>query len=389
MLETIREYATEQLALTGEEPELRRRHAEHFRDLAERYDPGFFFRIGGAGPEQSARGLHLDRESDNLRAALSWAADGGDVATGLRTAGALNWYWQHRGRFADGRAWLERLLSVPDAQIDPAVRIRALLAIGDAAFWQGDRNVAETAWQEAVDLSRKIEDHSLLAWSLLDLADIPTWAKEYGRAEAMLTESLAAAEEAGDRILASEVGAVLGRLAYFRGDFAAAGERYREAVAAQRELGADRFLAINVGRLGDVEVEMGEHEAAERHYRESLAMANEAGNVVITAIMLVYLAWLASRRSDPRHAARLLGAVSRISDEIGGGPTRERIPVWPEAEDESRRVLGNQKYEAIRAEGYAMNLEEAVAYGLEEQSRPWTSEKVSRRGRRPLVDPRG
>src|SRR6266498_2634501 len=59
-------------------------------------------------------GQQLDRERDNIRAALSWAANGGDVATGLRTAGALSWYWQHRGHFADGRGWLERLLSVPD-----------------------------------------------------------------------------------------------------------------------------------------------------------------------------------------------------------------------------------------------------------------------------------
>ncbi|MGH2678620.1 MAG: ATP-binding protein [Actinomycetota bacterium] len=365
MLETIREYATEHLAASDEAPELRRRHAEHFRDLAERYDPGFFFRIGGTGPEQSARGLHLDREYDNIRVALSWATEGGDVATGLRTAGALNWYWQHRGHFADGRGWLERLLSRPDADIEPAVRIRALLAWGDAAFLQGDRDAAETAWQEAVDLAREIGDHSLLAWSLLDLADIPTFAEDYDRAEAVLTESLATAEEGGDRILASEVGAVLGRLAYFRGDIATAGERYQQAVAAQRELRADRFLAINVGRLGDVEVELGEFDAAETHYRESLAMVNEAGNVVITAIMLVYLAWLARRRSDPRRAARLLGAASRISDEIGGGPTRERIPVLPEAEDESRRALGDETFEATRAEGYAMSTQEAVTYALE------------------------
>ncbi|HEX9235047.1 MAG TPA: adenylate/guanylate cyclase domain-containing protein, partial [Actinomycetota bacterium] len=64
MLETIREYAANQLSQSGEEPELRRRHAEHFRDLAERYDPGFFFRIGGAGKEQGDRALHLDREND-------------------------------------------------------------------------------------------------------------------------------------------------------------------------------------------------------------------------------------------------------------------------------------------------------------------------------------
>ena len=362
MLETIREYATEQLARSGDEPEIRRRHAEHFHDLAERYDPGFFFRIGGAGPEQAARGVHLDREGDNLRAALTWASGGGDVATGLRTAGALSWYWQHRGHFTVGRGLLDRLLSVPDGTTEPAARARALLAMGDLSFMQGARDAAEQAWREAVDLARATGDRTLLAWSLLDLADIPTWAEDYERAEAMLHESLAAAEEGGDRILASEVRAVLGRLAFFRGDIAAAGERYREAVAAQRELGADRLLAINIGRVGDVEVEMGEFESAESHYRESLAMVHEAGNVVITGVLLVYLAWLSSRRSDPRRTARLLGAVSRVTDEIGGGPTRELIPVWPEAEDRARRALGDEDYEATRAEGYAMTLEEAVAY---------------------------
>jgi predicted ATPase/class 3 adenylate cyclase len=362
MLETIREYATERLARSGDESEIRRRHAEHFHDLAERYDPGFFFRIGGTGPEQGARGAHLDRESDNIRAALIWASDGGDVATGLRTAGALSWYWQHRGHFADGRGWLDRLLSSPDATIEPGVRIRPLLAMGDLSFMQGARDDAERAWQEAVDLAREIGDRTLLAWSLLDLADIPTWAEDYDRAEAMLQESLAAADEGGDRILASEVRAVLGRLAYFRGDFAAAAERYRQAVAAQRELGADRLLAINIGRVGDVEVEMGEFESAESHYRESLAMVHEAGNVVVTGVLLVYLAWLSSRRSDPRRTARLLGAVSRVTDEIGGGPTRELIPVWPEAEEQARRALGDEEYEATQAEGYAMSLEEAVAY---------------------------
>ena len=368
MLETIREFAVEQLAASDEAPEFRRRHAEHFRDLAERYDPGFFFRIGGTGPEQSARGLHLDREYENIRAALGWAADGGDVATGLRIAGALSWYWQHRGHFADGRGWLERLLSAPQPATEPAVRIRALLPMGDLALMQGHRDVAETAWQEAVDLAREIQDRRLLAWSLLDLADIPTFAKDYGRAEAMLQESLATAQEGGDRILASEVGAVLGRLAYFRGDIATAEERYRQAVAAQRELGADRFLAINVGRLGDVEVELGEFDAAETHYQEALAKVHEAGNVVITAIMLVYLGWLAGRRRDPRRTARLLGAASRVTDEAGGGPTREVIPVWPEAEDQARDALGDREYEAMRAEGYAMTLVEAVAYGLKSQA---------------------
>src|SRR5262249_4629467 len=96
MLETIPEDATGELRRTGEELELRRRHADHVLAIAEQYDPGFFFRMGGAGTEQGDRSAHLDRENDNVRAALAWTASGGDVATGLRIAAALSWYWQHR-----------------------------------------------------------------------------------------------------------------------------------------------------------------------------------------------------------------------------------------------------------------------------------------------------
>ena len=146
-------------------------------------------------------------------------------------------------------------------------------------------------------------------------------------------------------MLASEVRAVLGRLAYFRGDIAAAGERYRQAIAAQRELGADRFLAIG-----------GDHD---------VARLGHPGQGFAIVIILVYLAWVAGWRSAHGRAARLLSAVSRIRDEVGGGPTRDTIPVWLEAEDEARRALGDEAFEEIRAEGYAMSMEEAVASGLE------------------------
>ena len=365
MLETIREYASERLAQSGEEAELRRRHAEHFRDLAESDDPGFFFRVAGVGREQGAKVVRLDRENDNVRAALRWATEGGDVVTGLRIAASLSWYWQHRGHFADGRGWLERLLSHPDAPAEWALRVRALLALGDMGSMQGDRELALRAYEEAVSIAREIRDPQLLAWSLLDLADVPTWAKDYNRAEAMLREGLASAEEAADRPLASEVRAVLGRLAYYRGDLAAAHEAYQEAVAIQRELGADRLVAINVARLADVEVHLGQLDAAEEHYRESLVMVTEAGNDVISAVMLVFLAWVASRKASYQRAARLIGAVDRMREEIGGGPTREVIAEWIDAEDEARRALGDDAFERARAEGFSLTLEEAVSYALE------------------------
>src|SRR5207244_2287248 len=84
-----------------------RRHTEHFRDLVESFAPGFFYRVAAAGKEQGAQAARLDDESDNVRTALEWAANH-HVQTGLRIVIAMNWYWQRRGTFAGGRAWVGR-----------------------------------------------------------------------------------------------------------------------------------------------------------------------------------------------------------------------------------------------------------------------------------------
>ena len=86
MLETVREFALDELALSGEEDAVRRAHAKSFRALAERADP----ELRGAG--QVAWISRLETELPNLRAVLDWSLAGGDVETGLRLAGALFWF---------------------------------------------------------------------------------------------------------------------------------------------------------------------------------------------------------------------------------------------------------------------------------------------------------
>ncbi len=102
MLETIREYALEQLGHAGEAEEARRAHAIYFRDLAEQAEPAL---RGAAQPAWIAR---LETELPNLRAVLDWSLAGGDVETGLRLAGALYWFWFLRNHVGEGRAWFER-----------------------------------------------------------------------------------------------------------------------------------------------------------------------------------------------------------------------------------------------------------------------------------------
>src|SRR5207249_2151550 len=109
MLETIREYALERLAESGEAEEASRRHALYYLDLAERAEPEL------RGPRQAAWLERLESERGNLRAALRWAKTEGAVEVGLRIAGALGWFWFRRG-MSEGRAWLDEMLSMTSTE---------------------------------------------------------------------------------------------------------------------------------------------------------------------------------------------------------------------------------------------------------------------------------
>jgi predicted ATPase len=96
MLETIRELAGERLAASGDEEEMRRRHARYVRDLVEKAEPSLT-------TERQAEWLHrLEREHDNLRAALDWAERSSDAETAVRIASAVWRFWQQRGQPGGG-----------------------------------------------------------------------------------------------------------------------------------------------------------------------------------------------------------------------------------------------------------------------------------------------
>jgi predicted ATPase/class 3 adenylate cyclase len=107
MLETIREFAEERLAEDGDLEQARRRHAEHFLDLAVAAEPHL------TGPDQGEWLDRCDLEQANLRAALRWAADAGQTARAQEAAGALWRFWQQRGHLTEGRRRLEELLALP------------------------------------------------------------------------------------------------------------------------------------------------------------------------------------------------------------------------------------------------------------------------------------
>ena len=367
MLETIREFAAERLAASGQEQEIRDRHVEHFRGMGEDLSPWFFYRWA-AGAELGAWARWLDNESDNMRAALDWSISDGHATTGLRLAIAMSWYWQHRGHLVEGREWLERLLAAPLEGTDDALRARALLAMGDLALWQGDVERAVSAYEEARQIAHDLADSALLAIALLDLADVAAMFEgDFPRCHEILNEGLANAERAGDETLAAEIRAraAASRVDAGMSDPADARTDILEAIAVHRQAGADWLVALNLNRLAYLELMIGDLDASDRYYRQALTLVAAAENVIGTAIVLRFFAIAASKRDQYERVARLVGVSDRIQEEAGGVGWGDIVGMFGDAEGAARRALGNSAFERRRAEGYALESEAAVAYALE------------------------
>ena len=147
MLETIRDFARERLAESGEERAYRRRHCEHFIAVAEHVDEVF---VRGSADQAVFSGL--DREHDNLRGALDWAAEAGEVELEVRLASALSHYWRIRGHLSEARRFFERAIAHSE-EGDPKLRAEALVRGAVFPYRQGDLDEARRWWEEALVLS--------------------------------------------------------------------------------------------------------------------------------------------------------------------------------------------------------------------------------------------
>jgi predicted ATPase/class 3 adenylate cyclase len=362
MLETIQEFAAERLALSGEEAEVQRRHAEHFRDLAEESERHLTRedRVAWLG--------RLAGETDNLRTALDWAERTGETDAGLRTAAAIWRFWQQRGYLSEGRGRLERLLAMAGAATPRRLRARALGAVGGIAYWQNDYPPTRAAYEEAVDIAREVGDPGLLASTLLDLSFVPYLEREPARAEPILREGLTAAEEAGDRVLMAEFLSSLGFLEVIRGNPIGAIEPRRAAIEMLRTEGMAWKVADSLTGLGMITRATGDIDTARRHLREALAMFAEAHDTLMISMVLRGLALVANDDGLHVRSARLTGASARIRDEVGGGIPPELTGRWGDPEQDAREALGETAYDRARAEGYEMDTDAAVAYALEDDA---------------------
>jgi predicted ATPase/DNA-binding CsgD family transcriptional regulator len=354
MLESVREYALERLADSGEQDAVQDRHLVWCLALAEATDTELQSVTPGAWLRR------LEDEHDNIRAALAWAADRGETETGLRLAGALFWFWMFR-HAGEGRSWLERYLA-EGGIVAPAVRARALVALAVLTrSFEGDEVRAAALLEEALALRRQLGDTPGTARALAHLAMATVWGEDLDRAAMLAGEGLELARAVDDALAAGGCLGALALVARGRGDAAMAQTLLEEAAASLRRSGFRWGIAWALGHLAELARARGDLAEALARLGESVALYDEAGDAWGAARALAAAAAVATAAGQFAVAARFFGAAEAWREAIGALPNPVDLPAYECAAAAARGGLGQASFAAAWATGRALSMNQAVA----------------------------
>jgi predicted ATPase/class 3 adenylate cyclase len=354
MLETIREFALEQLGASGDLDPVQRRHAEHFLHLATEAEPHLI---------AADQGVWLDRceqEHANLRAALRWAIDRGRAGPAQAAAGALWRFWQQRGHLTEGRRWLEETLAMPSGQAPTAERAKALAGAGGIAWWS-DRGASRAFYDEALAIERELGDPARLAEALYNEAFALADEHDLEAAAGLLDESLELFRQVGNepgvaRVLVMRV--VPDAMA---GAWDRVIARIEEVAVIWRRQGERLNLAFGLIWLAFAHGRAGRRDDARATALEALELFREADNATGVALAFLDLAFLLTWEGRHADAIRMAAVAEHHRDLAGGGPTPGfggMLEGDPAAD--ARAHLTDEAAQRAWQEGLTMTVPEAI-----------------------------
>jgi len=357
MLETIREYGLESLALSGELPVMKRRHAEYFLALAEEAEPSM------QGPEQGFWLDRLEAEHDNLRAALDWSlSSDGDGELGLRLSGILAWFWHCRSHLGEARRWLTRTLNHGESA--SLARVKALAGAGWLAHIQHDSAAARPLLEEGRDLARTLGERWWVAWTVHLLGRVSYFEGDAQTTRALGQESLAIASEIGDDWLVAWALHLLGLAAQVEGDYPTARQFYEDSLVIRRRLGFLEGVSTIFGLLGMIDYREGNYAAAREHFHDGLVLIRGIDSGWLIGNLVADFAALAARVGEPERAGRLAGALMALSEAVSMRPIPLVEANLGPALDAARHAIGEAAFAAEEQIGRRMTLDEAVNEAL-------------------------
>ena len=356
MLETIREYSAGQLDESAEAEDIRRRHAEHFLALAEEVEP----QLRGGRPREALE--LLDREHDNVRAALDGLEALGEAELAQRLAGAVSRFWYLRGHLAEGKRRLESALSL-DAR-PTAARAKALTGASVMAFNLGDTSAARRFTNDALALYRDLGDQWGVAYSVMMLGNVSAEEGDWATGRDLYAESLRRFTEIGDPDLMGIAADNLGWAYVNLGDLAKARPLYEENLRQARALDDRRLEAMALGSLARLARDEGRIEDARSMLKGSVRVWHELGNRQMLARDLGSLARATAMAGRAEVAARLVARSAALFEEIGAVEVG-RVEFDDGTLSLIRGVLDDATVARALDDGRALTVDEAVALALD------------------------
>lgn len=362
MLETLREYAQEQLQSQGLLPAARQAHADYYGSLAQAAQPHLV---------SSADTVHwlqlLDREHHNMRAVLTWATEM-ETAVSSRARFALELvenlqlFWHIRGHVSEGRRWLELALSL--SQEADELHACVLNRIGQFARMQGDLTDAQNSHEQALIIQKSLGDEAGMCRSLDNLAILAGTQGDYGRARDLLEQTLTIDRRIGKMrpviSTLNNLAIVMRRL----GDLAAAEQLYQEGVQLCRETNNLSSLSYSLHGLGEVNVERGDPSAGMVYFRESIGLRQQLGDRPALTISLRAIGIARLQLGEAADAVRLFAASERQQQELGIEKAARYRAEAEAKQDQARALLGEVAFARAWEEGWALSLAEAVQLAL-------------------------
>ena len=364
MLETVREFALEQLAADGAaELAAREAHARYALAFAERAAPALH------SGDQQRWFARIALDYGNLHAALAHFSHIGQTADLARLAWALFWFWWFQGRSTDAYTWYSRALQ-EDSDMPAHLRGAALFGAAQFAWVRGDIELVETLTREAWKLEQAADDPFIPGLPEFMLSIVAATRDDFAVASALGEAALAKLRNVAGwegevwlRVALNDVG-----LNYARAGQGARGMALIEEALARDQAQNDPYLAaILWNDLGLAAQSAGEVRKAAHSYGRGLRLMWESGGEWELSTPLAGLAALVASR-DARWAARLFGAAEALRDRSGQ-------PNWQMERDRDERtlgvlraLLGSEQFAEERARGRTMPLGEVLAWTLEHGS---------------------
>ena len=274
MLETIREYALETLANSGELEATQEAHAKYYLALAEQSEPELF------GHQQRLWMGRLTWDAENLRAALQWSQTHQRKGQLLRLAGNLGHFWYMCGRFSEAMLWIETALREVAPDVAVSARIKALYIVALIASHLGQSDLLFVRARECLTLARQNGDSRgfvIASWPLVH------------------------------HLLAG-------------GDIIAAHAQAEETLAfvrAHAPVEDSWTLACALNAFGSVVLSQGDHTQAQHLYEHALALFKEAGDLWLYGELHLFIANVYWVQGDEARARTFLKEGLAVHDQVG------------------------------------------------------------------------